>query len=73
MMAFMKKLSLRPHSGLACFFCGVDSTPLIIFFIGLLGSLAFASLFTMIGLWMKGQFHNTEHLRDEVLRAEKRV
>jgi hypothetical protein len=62
-----------PPGALGCFFCGVDSTPLLIFFIGLIGSLALGTLLTGVGLWMRGSFRDSEALRDEVFKAEQRL
>lgn len=62
-----------PAGGLSCFFCGVDSRPLLIFFIGLIGSLALGTLFTGLGLWMKGRFRDSESIKDEVFKAEARL
>ena len=61
----------RLWPGLGCFYCGVDSTPLLIFFIALLGSLALATLFTALGLWLRGSFRKTEDLKDAVLKLEE--
>lgn len=62
-----------PPGALGCFFCGVDSAPLLIFFIGLIGSLALATLFTGVGLWLRGSFRDSESTKDEVFKAERRI
>ena len=62
-----------PSSGMACFYCGVDSTPILLFLIGLIGSLVLATLCFGIGLYAKGTFKNSEDNKNDVFHAEQRV
>lgn len=62
-----------PAGSMGCFFCGVDTKPLLIFFIGLIGSLALGTLLTGIGLWLRGSFKNSESLKNEIFEAEQRL
>jgi hypothetical protein len=70
----MRRLkSWFPTGSLGCFFCGVDTKPLLIFFVGMIGSLALGTLLTGLGLWLRGSFRNSEATKDEVFRAEERA
>ena len=60
-----------PTGSLGCFYCGVDSKPILFFVIGLMGSLALASIFICLGFWLKGAFHN-EDTKYSVFEAEQR-
>lgn len=71
MARFIRKY--YPAGSLGCFFCGVDSKPLLIFFIGMIGSLALATIFTGLGWYLKGGFKNSENIKNEVFEAENRV
>ena len=62
-----------PTGSLGCFFCGVDSTPLLVVFIGIIGGLALATVFTFVGLWMRGRWDDPEKTKFEVFEAERRV
>ncbi len=62
-----------PAGSLGCFYCGVDSKPLLYFFIGMIGSLALATICTGIGWYLRGGFKDTEDLKNEVFKAEQRV
>lgn len=61
-----------PLGSMGCFFCGVDTKPLLIFFIGLIGSLALGTLLTGVGFWLRGSFRDSESMKDEIFRAEER-
>ena len=53
-----------------CFFCNVDSTELRVFVVLLIGSLVLLTVFTAVGLWLKGYFKNPERMNDYVLKIE---
>lgn len=61
-----------PVGSLGCFYCGVDSKPILYFFIGLMGSLALTTIMTGIGFWLKGFFRD-ENTKNAVFEAEERV
>ena len=62
-----------PAGSLGCFFCGVDTKPLLIFFIGMIGSLALGTLLTGVGFWLRGSFKDSEAVKEEIFRAEERA
>ncbi len=57
---------------LACFYCGADSTEILMVLIGIIGSLGLATLFIGLGLTMRGRFKDSEALAGEVFKAEER-
>ena len=64
--------SKRNWSSLPCFYCSADSTELKTFLIVTIGGLAACSVFTCVGLWLRGYFKDPEHLSDTPLRAEEK-
>lgn len=56
----------------ACFYCNADSKQLLTFFLLMIGSLVFATVFFGIGFLLKGQFKDSEETKFEVFRAEER-
>lgn len=56
----------------ACFYCGVDSKPLLYILFGIIGSLALGTVFCGLGLLMRGKFVDPELIKNEVFEAEKR-
>lgn len=65
-MKFKKETTLFP-----CFYCGADSTELKMFIIATIGGLVLFSVFSAIGLYLKGYFKDTEKLGDYPLKIEK--
>lgn len=61
------------HPLLACFYCGVDSTPLVVFLVGLIGSLVLGTCCIGLSLVMTGKFKNPEEIKYEIFEMEKRV
>ncbi len=57
---------------IACFYCNVDSTPLLIFFLALIGSLVLATVFLGVGFFLKGKFRAAEDTKFDVFRADER-
>lgn len=55
---------------LPCFYCGADSDEMRWFLIAFIGGLVLFTLFSCIGLWLRGSFNNTENLNDAPLKAE---
>lgn len=55
---------------LGCFYCGVDSKPLLLVLIGIIGSLGLATLFLGVGLFMRGRFQNSENIKNDIFIAE---
>ncbi len=72
--AQLKKLAREwfPVGSFGCFYCGVDSTPIIIFLVGLIGSLVLGTVFLGVSFAMRGRFQNTEEQRFDVFEAEQR-
>jgi hypothetical protein len=58
-MKYKKEFTLFP-----CFYCGVDSYELKIFMLCTIGGLVLFSVFSAIGLYLKGYFKDTEKLGD---------
>ncbi len=71
MERFIRKY--RQSLTLGCFYCGVDSKPLLYFLVGMIGSLALATVCTGIGWYLKGGFKDSEDLKNEVFKAEQRT
>ena len=57
---------------LACFYCGIDSTPLLVFLIALIGSLVLATVFIGVGLSLRGNFRESEDIKYDVFEADSR-
>lgn len=57
---------------IACFYCNVDSTPLLIFLVALIGSLVMGTVCLGIGFYLQGQFAQSEETKLDVFRAEER-
>ena len=55
---------------LPCFYCSADSGELKLFLIAVIGGLVLFSIFSAIGLYLKGYFKNTEDMSDYPLRIE---
>ncbi len=53
-----------------CFYCGADSDEMRFFLLAFIGGLVLFTIFSAIGLWMRGAFKNTEELNDLPLKAE---
>lgn len=53
-----------------CFYCSADSAELKFFLIAVIGGLVLFSLFSAVGLYLKGYFKNTEDMSDYPLRIE---
>lgn len=71
MERFFKKIT---QSGiLGCFYCGVDSKPLLIFMVSLIGCLALATLFAGLSFWLRGGFKRHESIKYEIFEMEDRV
>ena len=64
-MKFKKETTLFP-----CFYCGADSTELKMFIVATIGGLVLFSVFSAIGLYLKGYFKDTEKLSDYPLKIE---
>lgn len=60
------------YSLIACFYCNVDSTPLLLFLVILIGSLVLGTVFLGVGFFLKGKFKYSEETKYEVFRAEER-
>ncbi len=60
-----------PAGSFGCFYCGVDSKPILYFFIALMGSLVLATVCTGVGFWLKGFFRD-ENTKNAVFEAEER-
>ena len=63
----------RVNSVLCCFYCGVDSSILLKFLIGMIGSLALATIFLFFGVWFKGGFSGGEDMATAAITAEMSV
>jgi len=57
---------------LPCFYCSADSGELKFFLIAVIGGLVLFSVFSAIGLYLKGYFKNTEDMSDYPLRIEQK-
>lgn len=57
---------------IACFYCNVDSTPLVIFLVAMIGSLVLGTVCLGVGFFMSGKFRDTESTKYDVFKAEER-
>lgn len=62
-----------PLSSLGCFYCGVDSTSLLVFLITIIGSLVLATTCIGISMLLRGRFRDPEAVKFDVFEAEERV
>jgi nitrogen fixation-related uncharacterized protein len=53
-----------------CFYCGVDSKPLIVFFLCTMGLLVLGSVMVMVWSVARGQWSDSEKVKFKVLEAE---
>jgi hypothetical protein len=56
---------------LGCFFCGVDSGPVLTFFIWLVGAGILATICILLGSFLKGQFSGESRMVLKPMEAEK--
>lgn len=61
-----------PVSSFGCFYCGVDSKPLILFLVFLIGSLVLATVFMGVSLALRGKLKQSENIKYSVFDAEER-
>lgn len=54
-----------------CFYCSADSFELKTFLILVIGGLCLCSVFIFWGLYLKGQFKNTEQMNDLPIKVEE--
>ena len=64
------KKKFNQSSLLPCFYCGADSDEIKYFLITFIGGLVLFTIFSLIGLWLRGTFRNTESLNDRPIKAE---
>jgi hypothetical protein len=62
---------LSPLAPLGCFFCGVDSGPVLTFFIWLIGAGVLATIFVLVGSLLRGKFTQESRMVLKPLEAER--
>ena len=65
-----KKLTAQ-LAPLGCFFCGVDSGPVLTFFVWLIGAGVLATIFVLMGSILRGKFSNESKMVLRPLEVEK--
>ncbi|MDH5581857.1 MAG: hypothetical protein OEY33_08105 [Bdellovibrionales bacterium] len=66
------KQIIKSKNTLPCFYCGADSDEMRFFLLAFIGGLVLFTIFSAIGLWLRGAFKNTEQLNDLPLRVENK-
>jgi len=61
-----------PLGSFGCFYCGVDSTSILVFLIVFIGSLVLGTTFLGLSMMMKGRFKDSENIKYDVFKAENR-
>jgi hypothetical protein len=72
-MSSKRESIMKPQTFLPCLFCGVDSKPVLTFFIWLIGSAVLASFCIMLWGLFSGKFGSEETTSMIPINAEKEI